>query len=88
MAVAVLGPGAVGGVLAARLAASGQRVTCVARPDAADALRSEGLTIVHDGGEQTVRPDVVEDLTEPVELLLVAVKAMHLDDALGRASSS
>lgn len=84
MAVAVLGPGAVGGLLAARLAASGERVVCVARPEAAEAVRHEGLTVVHEGVEVTVRPEAVEELAEPVELLLVTVKAMHLEEALDR----
>ena len=84
MTVAVLGPGAVGGVLAVGLAASGQDVVCVARPETAAAIRREGLTLVHDDGELSVRPEAVEALEEPVELLLVGVKAMQLEPALDR----
>ena len=36
--IAVLGPGAVGGALAVRLALSGERVICVARPETAAAI--------------------------------------------------
>ena len=42
MSVAVLGPGAVGGSLGVRLALSGQRVVCVARPETGAAIREEG----------------------------------------------
>jgi 2-dehydropantoate 2-reductase len=82
--VAVLGPGAIGGALAVRLAASGEGVVCVARPDTAAAIRRDGLTLVSGDGEVGVRPRAVETLSEPVELLLVTVKAMHLGEALER----
>jgi 2-dehydropantoate 2-reductase len=81
---AVLGPGAVGASLAVRLALAGEPVTCVARPESAAAIRDNGLTLVYEGEELRARPEAVETLEEPVELLLVAVKASGLVDALGR----
>ena len=45
MTVAVLGPGAVGGALGVRMALAGERVVCVARPEAAAAITSDGLTL-------------------------------------------
>ncbi|MGH3016809.1 MAG: non-homologous end-joining DNA ligase [Gaiellaceae bacterium] len=44
MRTAVLGPGTVGGALAVRLGLVGESVICVARPEAAAAIRDEGLT--------------------------------------------
>ncbi len=82
-AVAILGPGAVGGSLAVRLAHAGERVICIARPEPAAAIRAEGLTLLADGEELTARPEAVEMLEEPVELLLVAVKSPGLAQALG-----
>jgi 2-dehydropantoate 2-reductase len=82
--VAVLGPGAVGGVLAVGLGRAGVPVVCVARPSTAALIGSEGLTLKHGEEVETTRPDVVTELREPVELLLVTVKAPALDDALGR----
>ena len=82
--VAVLGPGAVGGLLAVRLADAGVDVVCVARPDTAAAIESRGLTLRHGSEETTVRPRAVEQLEERPELLLVAVKAPALDHALER----
>lgn len=84
MTVAVLGPGAVGGVLAARLLVSGERVVCVARHETAAAIERDGLTVADDDGELHTRPEAVERLDEPVELLLVGVKATQLADALER----
>lgn len=84
MTTAVLGPGAVGGALGVRLARSGERVICVARPQAAAAIAAEGLTVVTNDGEHTERLEVVEQLDEPVELLLVTVKAYGLDDGISR----
>jgi 2-dehydropantoate 2-reductase len=82
--VAILGPGAVGGVIAVGLERAGVRVVCVARPNTADLIRSEGLTLRHGEEVETVRPDVVTEFRQPVELLLVTVKAPSLEDALGR----
>ena len=84
MTVAVLGPGAVGGVLAVGLANAGVRVICVARPATAAVIRSKGLSLRRGSEVVTARPDVVEALDEPSELLLVTVKAPALDDALER----
>ena len=82
--VAVLGPGAVGGVLAVRLALAGRRVLCVARPETAAAISRGGLTLESAGGRLTCRPEAVESLAEPVDLLLVTVKAFGLDEAIPR----
>ena len=84
MTVAVLGPGAVGGVLAVGLARAGVRVLCIARPDTADLIRSEGLSLRHGQEVESVRVEAVSELREPVRLLLVTVKAPALEDALDR----
>lgn len=82
--VAILGPGAVGGVIAVGLERAGVPVVCVARPGTADVIGSDGLTLRHGEEVETVRPEVTTDLRGPVELLLVTVKAPALEDALGR----
>ena len=45
--VAILGPGAVGGVLAVGLGRAGVPVVCVARTSTAALIGSEGLTLKH-----------------------------------------
>jgi 2-dehydropantoate 2-reductase len=84
MTVAVLGPGAVGGVLAVGLANAGVRVICIARPDTAAVIRSEGLSLRRGQEVVAARPDVAETLEEPVDLTFVTVKAPSLADALRR----
>lgn len=88
MKVAVLGPGAVGGVLTVGFLQAGVDVVCVARPDTAAAIRSEGLFLRQGESGLVVRPQVATDLREPVELLLVTVKAPSLADALDRVEAS
>jgi len=82
--VAVLGVGAVGGALAARLASAGVRVTCVCAPGTAAAIREGGLEVETPEGVLRARPEVAESLREAVSLLVVAVKAPSLEEALLR----
>ena len=88
MTVAVLGPGAVGGVLAAGFVAAGADVVCIARPDTAEVIRSRGLTLKCAESVKSIRPRVATELREPVELLLVTVKAPALEDALERVEAA
>jgi 2-dehydropantoate 2-reductase len=85
--VGILGPGAVGGVLAVGLARAGVPVVCIARPDTAAVIASDGLTLKHLDGVENARPDVTTELLEPVDLLLVSVKAPALDDAIDRVQA-
>jgi 2-dehydropantoate 2-reductase len=87
MTVAVLGPGAVGGVLTVGFIEAGVDVVCIARPDTAAVIRSEGLSLRQGDNERVVRPRVATELREPVELLLVTVKAPALDAALERVEA-
>jgi len=82
--VAVLGPGAVGGVFAVPLALAGFRVVCIAPPETAAAIGRDGLTLVRRGDEVRARPEAMEELSEPVDVLLVTVKAPALEQALDR----
>lgn len=85
MKVAILGPGAVGGFLAALLRKAGHGVICVAPPDAARAIRERGMTLESAKfGTFTVRPETAETLTEPVDVLFITTKAPALKDAVRR----
>src|SRR5262245_54015373 len=53
MRLCIFGAGAVGGHLAAKLAASGHEVSVVARGAHLEAMRARGITLLH--GEQTIR---------------------------------
>jgi 2-dehydropantoate 2-reductase len=87
MTVAILGPGAVGGVLAVGYVDAGVDIVCVARPATAGVIWSHGLTLKGAESVKTARPRVATELREPVELLLVTVKAPSLNAALERVQA-
>ncbi|GAU67004.1 putative ketopantoate reductase [Streptomyces sp. NBRC 110611] len=85
--VAVLGPGGIGGLLAALLSRAGHRVICLAGEETVRTLRRSGLRI-RSGRYGAFTADVEADtaLREPVDLCLVTVKHTALDAALDRVS--
>ncbi|MER6032659.1 2-dehydropantoate 2-reductase [Streptomyces sp. NPDC001835] len=85
LTVAVLGPGGVGGLLAALLSRSGHRVVCLAREDTAATLRTHGIQVrSRQFGDFTAAVEADTELREPVDACLVTVKHTGLDDALTR----
>ena len=88
MRVAVLGPGAVGGLVAAALDRAGTPVVVVARESTAAAIAEEGLSVSSvTFGELLARPRVITRLDEPVDALIVATKASGLAPALERIAA-
>ena len=85
---AILGPGAVGGSLAVRLANAGVQVICVAHPEAVGLIALAGLVVESPEGTLTARVEASEHLAKPVDLLLVTVKAPALEDAIERVDPS
>ncbi|MFD9466003.1 ketopantoate reductase family protein [Streptomyces sp. NPDC060027] len=83
--VAVLGPGGIGGLLAALLARAGHRVICLAGDETARTLAADGIE-VRSGhfGDFTARVEADTELREPVDVCLIAVKATALGAALER----
>jgi len=79
MSFAVLGPGGVGGLLAALLSRGGDRVVV---------LHDSGPREIHVESERfgdfTAEVDTAPRLAAPVDAVLVTVKATHLDDGLDR----
>ncbi|MDQ0990616.1 ketopantoate reductase family protein [Streptomyces sp. V3I7] len=85
LTVAVLGPGGIGGLLAALLARAGHRVICLAGEDTAHALRTGGIQLRSARfGDFTAPVEAETELREPVDACLVAVKHTSLDAALTR----
>jgi 2-dehydropantoate 2-reductase len=83
--IAVLGPGGVGGLLGALLAAQGHAVTCLARPGTAEHIERSGLTVSSDRfGQFTAPASGTTRLERPVDVCLVTPKATQLEDALER----
>ncbi len=83
--IAVLGPGGVGGFLAAALARAGDDVTVVAREETAVVIAERGIEVQSVRlGDFTAHPRATATLTESVETLIVATKATGLQAALER----
>jgi 2-dehydropantoate 2-reductase len=86
--IAVLGAGAIGGYLGARLAAAnpGRPVTLIARPAVVAAIRRNGLIIRGEGHEPdlTVAVDAVSSVQglTPFDLVLLTVRTFSVQDAL------
>ena len=83
--VAVLGPGGVGGLVAALLARQGDSVQVLASDDTAREIARDGLRVEsRKYGDFEVRVDSGGRLFGPVDVCFVTVKATHLAQALER----
>jgi len=83
MKVAVIGAGAIGGLVGARLALAGVPVTFIVRGANLEALRTRGLTLVEaDGREQVVRElRATDDYAQagPQDMVVLAMKAHQVE---------
>ena len=87
--IAILGPGGVGGFLAAALERAGQPVTLVARESSAEVIARDGLRVESKIlGDFSARPEVVTELDGPVGFLIVATKATNMEPALERVAGA
>jgi 2-dehydropantoate 2-reductase len=85
MTLAVLGPGGVGGLVAAALQRAGEPVVVVATEPTARYIAEHGLRVSSVAlGEFTVKPQAVASLQRPPDTLIVATKARGLSGALER----
>ena len=87
MRALIVGAGAVGQYLAARLRLGGHDVVLLARPDGADSLRREGITLRCGEQEWPVSVGAASEpddraLAKPFELVIVAVKAYSTAGAI------
>jgi 2-dehydropantoate 2-reductase len=83
--IAVLGPGGVGGFLAAALAHAGHQVAVIARPETAEIINSQGISVQSVRlGAFSAHPSAQAELSGSVDYLLVATKATTLERALER----
>ncbi|HUE25589.1 MAG TPA: 2-dehydropantoate 2-reductase [Solirubrobacteraceae bacterium] len=83
--VSVLGPGGVGGFIAAALARAGEQVRVIAQESTAAVINRDGIAVRSVRlGDFTSRPQAAAELTEPAETLIIATKATSLPAALDR----
>ncbi len=86
MKFAVLGAGAIGGYLGAKLALAGEEVTFIARNRNLAAINANGFRLILEDGTQQHATHVraVQDMTEagPQDVVLLTVKAHQVRDVL------
>jgi 2-dehydropantoate 2-reductase len=84
MRIAIVGVGAIGGLLAARLARAGEQVSVVARGAHLAAIRADGLRLVEAEGEFVVKLAASVRLADlgPQDCVVLAVKAHQLVDVI------
>jgi 2-dehydropantoate 2-reductase len=92
MRFAVVGVGDYGSRYAARLIASGEDVTLIARGRTLERLKTEGIDSTQSTGFQEMRVEEVNATDDcasvgPVDVVLMCVKLYQLDDAMETASS-
>ncbi|HEY7688462.1 MAG TPA: 2-dehydropantoate 2-reductase [Dongiaceae bacterium] len=77
MKICIYGAGAIGGLLGARLALSGQDVTLIARGPHLAAMKENGLRLRMEGKELIARPAVTDDpaTAGPQDYVLITLKA-------------
>ena len=90
MRVVVLGAGAIGGLLGARLARAGVDVMLIARGPHLTAMRESGLRVVDSGGEWTERVDATDDFAvmRDADAVFVTVKAHSLPPVAERMAAN
>ena len=83
--VAVLGPGGVGGFLAAMLAREGSSVLVLASDESSRVITQSGIRLEsRKFGNFAATVRTAARLAEPVDACLITVKATHLNDAVDR----
>ena len=85
--IAILGSGAVGALIGAELTRAGVATIVITRDAGAEAIAQRGITVTSPRfGDHVTKVDVRTTLDERVDVLLVAVKAPQLQQALKRVT--
>ena len=90
MSIAVLGAGALGSVIGARMAQAGREVTLLTTNTGhLDAIQTGGLILETPEGRQTIRIDACrpEELAETPDLFLLLTKTKDIETALSEVQS-
>lgn len=86
MKISVFGAGAIGGLIAGKIAACGQACTLVARGDAVDRLNGSGISVAERGQVYNGRPLVIDSTDTadagPQDIVVLTTKAHQLEPAL------
>ena len=82
MKIAVIGAGAIGGLVAGYLKKDNQDVLLIARKNQVDAIKQNGLNIEGARGKLNINLPAKEKLDEIVDLVILAVKTHDIDEAI------
>jgi 2-dehydropantoate 2-reductase len=87
MKIAVIGAGAIGGLVGVKLALAGEDVTFIVRGANLDAIRTQGMKLIaHDGSEQVARNvNATNDYAAagPQDIVILAMKAHQVEAVAG-----
>src|SRR5437764_11448072 len=85
MRICVVGAGAIGGLLAAKLHAAGEKVTVIARGRHLEAIKTHRLKLIDGESEIAASAAATDRLAEAGEqaLVILPVKAHHIADVAG-----
>lgn len=87
--IAILGSGAVGALIGAQLTRAGVATTLISRDASAEAINAHGITVTSPlFGDHVTNVEARTALDEHADVLLVAVKAPQLADALQRVTAT
>lgn len=78
---AILGAGAIGGLMATALGSLGEDITLIVRPEKLAGYPST-LSLERPAGKITTHAKIVDRLTEPADVLWISTKTYQLKDAL------
>ncbi|MBF0504970.1 MAG: ketopantoate reductase family protein [Candidatus Omnitrophica bacterium] len=81
MKIAMIGAGAIGGVVAACLHKAGEDVVLIGRQAQVDSINLEGLRINGVRGRETVKVRALTCLDQPYDLVIFAVKTQDIEEA-------
>ena len=86
MKIAVYGAGAIGGLLGAKLAASGEEVTLIARGPHLAAIKANGLKLTSEGSVIVAHPMATDDPREagPQDAVIITLKSPALPSLIGK----
>ncbi|MEO6797734.1 MAG: 2-dehydropantoate 2-reductase [Candidatus Dormibacter sp.] len=90
MKLAILGAGAIGGFLGARLTRAGEDVTLIARGPHLEAMRRDGLRVIEPSEEYTVHPACTDDfgVIRQADAVFITLKAHSLPPVVSRLASA
>lgn len=84
MKIAVIGPGAIGGLVAGYLSLKGKEVILVGPDNTAEAINNNGLVISGVRGESRIKIPVKKELDSPVDVAIFCTKTQDLERSISQ----